>query len=317
MSWSGWFDDLSQVHHYEINVLPTKSNNGILTCSEDRSQAVKWEGFADVTSCSLAVSDPGVYCVLLTVTDKAGNHDNAMRYLMFDNVNTPHIDNTGHYPMRVESAAQNTNYTWITNSDSKVQVQWHHHFLNEVHKITGQLDAIDDYSLDILPAYDELTGQPPDTRSREAIPNAHGIVKFDVAFGVDQQGGESLTCATTWSVVDDVEAEKVDLEIYHQDGDTIRIWIKGYDVMGNTVIDNVTVHSDSTPPEIGEMYLTRDGVDYLAVHNSEDLFEMTVVFDSFDDHSGLSLVHWELFDMDNNALIHGKGHLPVVNSVSM
>ncbi|XP_070573766.1 uncharacterized protein [Ptychodera flava] len=82
--------------------------------------------------------------------------------------------------------------------------------------------------------------------------------------------------------------------------------------MGNAVIDNVTVHSDSTPPEIGEMYLTRDGVDYLAVHNSEDLYEMTVVFDAFDDHSGLSLVHWELFDMVNHSLIHGEGHLPVV-----
>ncbi|XP_070573771.1 uncharacterized protein [Ptychodera flava] len=206
--------------------------------------------------------------------NKAGNPENAMRYLMFDNVNTPHIDNTGHYPIRVESAAQNTSYTWITKSDSKVEVHWYRHFLNEFHKNTGQLDAINDYSLDILPAYDEMTGQPPDTRSREAIPNAHGIIKFVVAFGVDQQGGMSLTGPTRWYSVDNVEAEIVELDINYRDGDTIRIWIKGSDVMENTVEDNVTVHSDSTPPEIGEMYLTRNGVDYLAVHNSEDLYEM-------------------------------------------
>ncbi|XP_070573763.1 uncharacterized protein [Ptychodera flava] len=109
-------------------------------------------------------------------------------------------------------------------------------------------------------------------------------------------------------------AEEVEIAISHQDGDTIRIWIKGQDALENVIEDNVTVHSDSTPPEIGEMYLTRNGVDYLAVHNSEDLHEMRVIFDAFDDHSGLSVVHWELFDMNNNSLIHGEGSLPVVRA---
>ncbi|XP_070573738.1 uncharacterized protein [Ptychodera flava] len=253
-----------------------------------------------------------VYCVLLTVTDKAGNHDNAMRYLMFDNVNTPHIDNTGHYPIRVESAAQNTSYTWITNASPTIRVKWIRHFANEFHKNAGLLNAIDDYSLNVLPAYDELTGQPPYTRSREEILNGHGIIKFEVALGVDQQGGESLTGATEWFNVNDVEAEEVEITISHQDGDTIRIWIKGQDAIENVIQDNVTVHSDSTPPEIGEMYLTRNGVEYLAVHNSEDLHEMRVIFDAFDDHSGLSVVYWELFDMNNSSFIHGEGSLPVV-----
>ncbi|XP_070573767.1 uncharacterized protein [Ptychodera flava] len=59
ISWSGWLDDISQVHHYEIHVLPTQSNNGLLTCSEDRSVAEKWDGFAPASNCSVNVSDPG------------------------------------------------------------------------------------------------------------------------------------------------------------------------------------------------------------------------------------------------------------------
>ncbi|XP_070573758.1 uncharacterized protein [Ptychodera flava] len=253
ISWSGWEDEVSYVHHYEINVLPSQSNNGYLKCSEDRATAEKCDVYAPMSIVQLGFK-------------------------------------------------------------IQIQVKWTRHFANEFHKNADLLNAIDDYSLNVLPAYDELTGQPPHTRSREAIPNVHGIIKFEVAIGVDQQGGESLTGAPEWFDVNDVEAEEVEIAISHQDGDTIRIWIKGQDAMENIIEDNVTVHSDSTPPEIGEMYLTRSGVEYLAVHNSEDLHEMRVIFDAFDDHSGLSVVHWELFDMNNNSLIHGEGSLPVVRA---
>ena len=40
--------------------------------------------------------------------------------------------------------------------------------------------------------YEELTGQPPATRSMEAIPNIHAIVQFDTVCRVDHVGGCSI-----------------------------------------------------------------------------------------------------------------------------
>ena len=40
--------------------------------------------------------------------------------------------------------------------------------------------------------YEERTGQPPQTRSMEAIPNVHAIVQFDVVYKVDHEGGRSV-----------------------------------------------------------------------------------------------------------------------------
>ena len=40
--------------------------------------------------------------------------------------------------------------------------------------------------------YEELTGQPPATRSMEAIPNIHAIVQFDTVYRVDHEGGRSI-----------------------------------------------------------------------------------------------------------------------------
>ena len=33
-------------------------------------------------------------------------------------------------------------------------------------------------------------------------------------------------------------------------------------------------------------------------------------FEAMDYHSGLREVYWELYDMDNSAIIHGSGQLP-------
>ena len=64
------------------------------------------------------------------------------------------------------------------------------------------------------------------------------------------------------------------MTITRVDGDSVRVYVKAFDVMGNTAEDNVLVHIDSSPPLIHDVWLTRDGEKQLAVHNSIDLFEM-------------------------------------------
>ena len=40
-------------------------------------------------------------------------------------------------------------------------------------------------------------------------------------------------------------------------------------------------------------------------------------FEAMDYHSGLREVYWELYDMDNSAIIHGSGQLPASQVISL
>ena len=74
-----------------------------------------------------------------------------------------------------------------------------------------------------------------------------------------------------WSPLQNEEDTKT---ISREDGDSIRFWVEGFDVMGNSVIDDLLVHVDSSYPIIENVGLTRDGEVLLAVHSNIDLFDM-------------------------------------------
>ena len=43
------------------------------------------------------------------------------------------------------------------------------------------------------------------------------------------------------------------LDIPRADGDSVRVWVRATDVMGNTKTDSVLVHVDSSPPVIQDV----------------------------------------------------------------
>ena len=57
----------------------------------------------------------GVYAVLLTVEDNAGNAQVARRFLIFDNNSTISTYTDDNKQLRVTSAAKNTSYSWLTS----------------------------------------------------------------------------------------------------------------------------------------------------------------------------------------------------------
>ena len=63
------------------------------------------------------------------------------------------------------------------------------------------------------------------------------------------------------------------IDVPRADGDSVRVWVRATDVMGNTKTDSVLVHIDSSPPVIQDVWLSRHGRTQLAVHHSTDLFE--------------------------------------------
>ena len=71
------------------------------------------------------------------------------------------------------------------------------------------------------------------------------------------------------------QLQKGVLSVPRSDGDTIRVYVKAFDIVGNTAVDSVLVHVDTSHPVIDHIWLTKDGYKQLAVHNSMDLSEMT------------------------------------------
>ena len=61
------------------------------------------------------------------------------------------------------------------------------------------------------------------------------------------------------------------------DGDSVRVWVKGHDVIDNTVTDYVLVHVDSSPPVIEDVWLVRHSGQSV-VHHIDDLSEAKYVY---------------------------------------
>ncbi|XP_019617771.1 PREDICTED: uncharacterized protein LOC109465072 [Branchiostoma belcheri] len=322
LRWSGWRDDDSGIGEYEYEVFKLRPFGDVLGM-RGLSPVPGQTGRAGAATsqANIHLTEPGVYSIVLTVEDGCGPNDGnfviTRRFLIYDDNSTVQADTSGHYPMWAESASNVTGRVWQTDlqdamgNGPQVAVSWPDHFCNQFHKHNKFLNAIEEHPTPILPGYEELTGQPPATRSRKAIPNVNTILLFQTDWSVDHQGGRSLSSPPgNWQNVTDMTVTQ-SRDVPREDGDTVRFWVRAYDVMSNFADDYVTIHVDSSPPVIEDIFLSRGGIHTLAVHHSQDLFEMTVVFIAYDDHSGLHNIHWELHDMADPTVVHGEGQVAV------
>ncbi|XP_006815375.1 uncharacterized protein LOC102802265, partial [Saccoglossus kowalevskii] len=304
VTWSGWIDDVSGLNgfHWQIYLLVATNSTEL-----DYDYTALDEGHYDAHSvgCNVSLPNAGVYCVFLTVDDVAGSYCIARRFLTFDNENVVTIHNK-ESPIVVESAITNpsNNDIWQTDLQDKhhngkqVHIVWNDHFRNTHHDVNSFLGSIAAHVPDIPEPYEEKTGQPPTIRSREAIPGVNGIVTTETVYALDHQGGESIIePPDLWSDVPNFPIEEQYFDIERVDGDSVRVWIQSYDIIGNSAVDEVLIHVDSSPPNIFDLGLTKDGVHQLPVHDSIDLYDMNVTFRTYDQHSGLFDIKWELRDM--------------------
>ncbi|XP_070571273.1 uncharacterized protein [Ptychodera flava] len=316
VGWSGWSDGLSGILKYEYEVYKMQPYGDVLGY-RSIEPIIKDELDASSTSFTMNLTEPAEYCVLLTVDDVAGNHIHARRFLIFDDVSVVDIDSTGHYPLWVDSASANTSYLWQTNlqdencTGPQVLARWPRHFYNEFHRQNGMLKAIEDHSPPLTSDYEEVTGQPPETRSREAIPNINAIVRFEVDYARDHQGGRSIvTPPGNWLDVDDTLIEGQAFDIPRIDGDSIRIWVRASDVMGNENRDDVLLHIDSSPPLLHDVFLTRLRLEESPDYDSLIVSKIEISFLAYDDHSGLHTIQWTLIDMSDN-IVYSEGSVAV------
>ena len=57
----------------------------------------------------------GVYAVLLTAEDRAGNAQTGRRFLIFDNRSSISVNTNQNKQLRVNSAVEKTSYVWVTS----------------------------------------------------------------------------------------------------------------------------------------------------------------------------------------------------------
>ncbi|XP_038050780.1 uncharacterized protein LOC119723938 isoform X2 [Patiria miniata] len=298
ITWQGWADDLAGIKEYDLQVRQLSGNHGNEMTEIFDSSAV----YNGVTNSGHSVTFPhvGVYSIILTTVDNAGNTKLSRRFVFFDDdPNDVTVQNDS--PLRVLSATSKSEYVWLTSlgpdgGTTSVELDWANRFTNAHHHSQGLLKPIGSYvSGHIDSNYDQNFGQ----RGRAAIPNEQGVTQFRVFNDIDHSGGRTTVTPSDdnsdhWS--NEATNTRATYDLTLVDGDSIRFWVEARDLAGHFVRDSVLVHTDSSPPVIEDFWLVRDGEVNLAVHNSADLHEMSVVFRTFDIHSGVRTIHWRLWD---------------------
>ncbi|KAH3716748.1 hypothetical protein DPMN_059477 [Dreissena polymorpha] len=80
-------------------------------------------------------------------------------------------------------------------------------------------------------------------RTRQEITNIHGIVKFEVSLQTTIDPTEPTSGWEPIPLNESISAQRA-----LADGDTLRVWIRATDIIGNTKADSTVVKIDGTPP---------------------------------------------------------------------
>ncbi|WAQ93662.1 hypothetical protein MAR_006133, partial [Mya arenaria] len=125
-------------------------------------------------------------------------------------------------------------------------------------------------------------------RTREAIANYHGIVKFEVAYA--QSASEEVP-TMGWS--DIPLQESVSTQRILEDGDRLRVWVRATDVMGNTRADSTFMRIDGSPPFISSENGSEHQV-VLNIEGGEFKHASRASFLAFDQQSGVHKIEIKL-----------------------
>ena len=201
--------------------------------------------------------EPGVYSWILEVNDKANNSAYVRRFVIYDPSSKVKSDST--HPLYATSGNAESDFKWQINNPMTVSFSWKDHFLNELHERGNFLARIKRFPVslndvgvrlgykNIPDQYDDTEG----TRTRDAIPNKRGI-KYDIAYAFCK---DQLTPQSYQYIGRNNTSIDISLSQQLQDGNSLTLWVKAYDILGNTKEERHVLHYDSTQPEVSSMVL--------------------------------------------------------------
>lgn len=203
--------------------------------------------------------EPGVYALILEVNDRANNSAYVRRFVIYDPISTVTLDKN--FPVCATcNNRQKAESLWQTTNPRTISLLWKRHFLNKLHEDGNFLARVslfppffieggDRYGYTkILSKYDDTEG----TRSRDAIPNERGIIKYDIAydFGRNQIKPQIYQFRNYKN-----SSINISLNQNLEDGESVSFWVKAYDIIGNTKETKFVLHYDSTKPNVSSVQL--------------------------------------------------------------
>ncbi|CAH1250571.1 Hypp8876 [Branchiostoma lanceolatum] len=314
--WSGWGDTGSGIQSYHMAIYRMDGSQGdTLRESFTAMYEATLESSVGEYAINMAGQDPGVFSAVLVVEDASGGNEvgnlkRARRFFIFDDSSDITVDHDAGLAevgnMWLSSALEETDYVWQSNLDEEIVLQYQDHFIQHTHHNGNFLNGIREYP-QLDNDYDDVDTTE---RSRQPIVNEQGIVTFETSVHVDHAGGTTKEPGT-WTDVDDLHAGTQTFTIAREDGDTVTVYTRATDIVGNQQTDEVSIHVDSSPPIIEDFWLEKNGVEGITVHNSRELYDCLVKFTAYDIHSGLYTISWRLVDMFDESIVHGNGDLAV------
>lgn len=117
----------------------------------------------------LNITTPGMYSLILSAFDRAGNHKSTRSVFLYDNQSV--VETVPDTKIIVKESAAETDYTWVTVDTNRLTVTWAGRFMNERHDIYKWCNEIGDSS-HIEEVYDDRFGR----RTVDWLTNVRGIL---------------------------------------------------------------------------------------------------------------------------------------------
>ncbi|XP_060552014.1 uncharacterized protein LOC132713433 isoform X3 [Ruditapes philippinarum] len=294
VTFSGWMDPIprggnslhaSQIESYEITV--NEVSNGLVDTKKVYSTKVNVSGSVLTKATLNLTSDtPRLYSITLEVKDVADNVRQARRFVLYDN--TTSITSRADKPFTIVSASIATNYTWQTHHND-ICLNWKDYFFNKYYMVNQLLGKINPDSHGLIKGiYEQNNGVLPVS----GTPNVHGITGFKFSWGRDGV----ITSSDT--IVPKFLQQSYCHSFNLRDGQIYNVRIEAIDIVNNTHAENRTVYIDRSVPHINNIWLMKNGVKRLFVHDGTDLSKMNLTFEALDPHSGLLNIEWTFETMD-------------------
>ncbi|XP_052782551.1 uncharacterized protein LOC128218858 [Mya arenaria] len=314
--WAGWSDDLSGLLYYKLEVFKLSPNvheelvelEPLAPLFNYTESNIERPSFPTITP-----PETGMYSVLLTTADLANNTKIARRLVLYDNSSVITITkpglfakmpgfqdieqmNLGDGGLYIISAIKETGYMWQTSvNDTKtvLKIRWDNHFVNNLHNDGRLLNKVLPYPTQFQELEDDgilrskkyvAIDDNDGDRTLAAIPNKHGIVKFELNRVYTDDKEIPKTPWTNLPLEENyVVTESLD------DGSHVRVWLRATDIMNNTAVDYTEVHVDNTPPRFSNERLEEN------IRNGTFTYTSKITFDASDEGSGVHKLQLTLF----------------------
>ncbi|KAH3717275.1 hypothetical protein DPMN_060057 [Dreissena polymorpha] len=266
LEWKGWVDTDNysagvgayrlELHRLEVKdeTLELTEANPTLPLMENRVIHTGNTMVQNLFSTTFTPPEPGLYSIVMEVTDNANNSIFTRRFALYDNVSSVTTNPLSVHGLHATSAAKETGYRWQMETKS-VKLNWTDYFVNKVHhekkflnkikKFPTLFDDLESIGIRnvkkfVFDSYDDTEGN----RTMDAIPNVNGITRFEYGYVVNQASEQAPTVWNTGLT------QNVDLPVSTNHGDTVTLWVRAFDILGNMLEKKTTVTIDVTPPHI-------------------------------------------------------------------